>query len=239
MAPARRRNAKRSVPDATVSRLPVYLRSLVALQEAGVTTVSSRDLASRSGVTSAQLRKDLSFLGSYGRRGVGYEVAELRGRIEERIGLAQRRPVVIIGAGKLGRALADYAGLDERGFWVAALLDNDPAVVGTSAAGVPILDVEQLEAVMVDLAEAGPCIGVVATPAPVAQQVAERLVAAGVSAILSFAPTPLTLSPEVDVRRVDLAVELQILAFHLAVREAAGPSAASLLTGTEARAVGS
>lgn len=226
MAPAARRRltvpglrgASRSVPGATVARLPLYLRALVALEDGGVSTVSSEELATSSGVTSTKLRKDLSYLGSYGRRGVGYDVAGLRAHIEEAMGLTSDLPVVIVGVGNLGRALADYGGRTGRGFRVVALLDADPTLVGRDVGGVQIRLVDDLESVV---ASTPGCIGVVAVPASAAQEVTDRLVAAGVVSILTFAPVSLEVPETVAVRKVDLGVELQILAYHERARTSA------------------
>lgn len=205
------RGSTRAVPAATIARLPLYLRALVALQDAGVETVSSEQLAAESAVTSAKLRKDLSYLGSYGRRGVGYSVAELRSHIEDEMGLTRDLPVVIVGVGNLGHALAGYGGLSGRGFRVVGLLDIDPRRIGEPVADVVVRPLDDLEDVVA--AHAG-CIGVVAVPATSAQQVSDRLVRAGVRSLLTFAPVALAVPDEVQVRKVDLAVELQILAYH-------------------------
>jgi redox-sensing transcriptional repressor len=199
------------VPDATVARLPLYLRALGALAEDGVSTVSSEELATASGVNSAKLRKDLSYLGSYGTRGVGYDVDYLVFQVSRELGLTQDWPVVIVGLGHLGHALANYGGFASRGFAIRALVDADPAIVGTEIAGLPVVPLTQLEEVVSDL---GVAIGVIATPAQVAQEVCDRLVAAGVSSILNFAPSVLSVPDHVEVRKVDMSIELQILAFH-------------------------
>ena len=201
----------RGVPEATIARLPLYHRALVALDDRGATTVSSEELAAASGVNSAKLRKDLSYLGSYGTRGVGYDVDYLVYQIARELGLTQDWPVVIVGVGNLGHALANYQGFASRGFRIAALVDAAPEVTGESVGGLLVHPVADLERIV---AEAGVCIGVVATPAGAAQEVCDRLVAAGVSSVLNFAPVPLRVPSGVDVRRVDLASELQILAFH-------------------------
>ncbi len=205
------REAGRGIPEATVARLPVYLRALTALTDRGVTTSSSEDLATAAGVNSAKLRKDLSHLGSYGTRGVGYDVEYLRYQIAREIGLTQDWPVVIVGMGNLGQALAGYGGFASRGFRVAGLVDNDPRRVGESYGGVTVRHLDELASV-VD--SEGVSIGVIATPGPAAQEVADRLVAAGVSSILNFAPSVLVVGEGVDVRKVDLSIELQILAYH-------------------------
>jgi redox-sensing transcriptional repressor len=203
--------AERGVPEATVARLPLYLRALTALAERGVVTVSSEELAETAGVNSAKLRKDLSYLGSYGTRGVGYEVDYLRHQISREIGLTQDWPVVIVGIGNLGHALANYAGFASRGFRVAALVDADPARAGTEVAGMQVRHVDELERLVADQNIA---IAVIATPAVAAQQVCDRLVAAGVTSILNFAPALLQVPEGVDLRKVDLSIELQILAYH-------------------------
>jgi redox-sensing transcriptional repressor len=201
----------RGVPEATIARLPLYHRALVVLDDRGATTVSSEELAAAAGVNSAKLRKDLSYLGSYGTRGVGYAVNYLVYQIARELGLTHDWPVVIVGVGNLGHALANYQGFASRGFRIAALVDAAPERAGESVGGLSVYPVADLERIV---AEAGVCIGVVATPAGAAQEVCDRLVAAGVSSVLNFAPVPLRVPPGVDVRRVDLASELQILAFH-------------------------
>jgi redox-sensing transcriptional repressor len=199
------------VPEATVGRLPLYHRVLVDLADSGVATVSSDALATTAGVSPAKLRKDLSFLGSYGTRGVGYEVSVLIDQIGAELGISSEWPVVIVGIGHLGHALANYGGFASRGFRLVALFDDAPQLVGTEVAGLTVRPFADLPSVA---GTEGVLIGVVATPAPAAQQVADALVAAGINSILNFAPVVLTVPPMVDVRRVDLASELQILAFH-------------------------
>jgi len=206
--PARRRG---DVPEATIARLPVYLRALHVLAEDGARTVSSEALAALVGSSSAKLRKDLSHLGSYGTRGVGYEVEELVFHISRELGLTQGWSVVLVGVGNLGHALAGYGGFASRGFRVAALLDADPQRVGELIAGQRVRPFTDLSAVV---AESGADIGVIATPAGAAQEVCDRLVAAGVTSILNFAPVVLQVPDGVDLRKVDLALELQILSFH-------------------------
>jgi redox-sensing transcriptional repressor len=205
--PARRPD----IPDATVARLPVYLRILTGLAESGMKTISSDVLAASAGVGPAKLRKDLSHLGSYGTRGVGYDVDFLVYQISRALGLTQHYSVVIVGVGNLGHALAGYAGFSTRGFRIVALLDADPARTGEAIADLRVRHVDELEAV---IREHDVQIGVIATPAAVAQNVCDRLVAGGVTSVLNFAPVVLTVPDEVDVRKVDLSIELQILAFH-------------------------
>jgi redox-sensing transcriptional repressor len=201
----------REIPEATVARLPVYLRALTTLSDEGTSTCSSEDLASAAGVNSAKLRKDLSYLGSYGTRGVGYDVDYLRYQIAREIGVTQDWPVVIVGIGNLGHALANYSGFRSRGFRVVALLDADPQREGEVVAGVEVRPFDHLEQIV---SEHDVAIGVIATPAPAAQDVADRMVACGVTSILNFAPSVIAVPDGVDVRKVDLSIELQILAYH-------------------------
>jgi redox-sensing transcriptional repressor len=201
----------RRIPEATVARLPVYLRSLVELAESKTATVSSERLAELAGVNAAKVRKDLSYLGSYGTRGVGYDVEYLLYQISRELGLTQDWPVAIVGFGNLGHALANYRGFGERGFRVVALFDDDPAKIGESVGGLRVRPIEDVSAVA---AQGGIAIGIIATPAHVAQQVADRLVAAGVTSILNFAPAVLSVPDHVSLRKVDLSIELQILSFY-------------------------
>lgn len=209
------RGVGREIPDATIARLPVYHRVLDQLATSGVATVSSDELAAACGVSPAKLRKDLSHLGSYGTRGVGYDVRFLTYQIARELGSTQPWGVVIVGAGNLGHALVAYRGFASRGFAVVGLLDTHPDVIGQvlGAPGSPVTvrPVADLEEVV---REGGAHIGVIATPAESAQDVCSRLVAAGVRSILNFAPAVLAVPADVEVRDVDLAVELQILAFH-------------------------
>ena len=200
------------IPEATVARLPVYLRSLVALAATGPTTVSSDVLAELAGVNAAKVRKDLSHLGTHGTRGVGYDVDRLVFEVSRALGVANTWPVVVCGLGNLGRALANHTGFTERGFPVLAAVDVDPATVGTLVDGVPVHDPSQLHDVV---EKYGIAIGVITTPAGAAQDTADRLVAAGVRSILSFAPTVVTVPADVEIRSVDLSIELQILGYHL------------------------
>lgn len=211
----------RDIPEATVARLPVYLRALTLFTDGGTATCSSQQLAQAAGVNSAKLRKDLSYLGSYGTRGVGYDVEYLSYQIAREIGVTQDLPVVIVGIGNLGQALANYSGFRSRGFRVVALLDADSGRHGEEIAGVtvrPFVDLGRL------VAEHDVAIGVISTPAPAAQSVADRMVEVGIHSILNFAPTVLAVPEGVDVRKVDLSIELQILAFH-EQRKAQGASA--------------
>lgn len=212
-------NSMQGIPEATIARLPIYLRALYALADRGVASVSSDELAVVAGVNSAKLRKDLSHLGSYGIRGVGYDVDYLVYQVSRELGLTQDWPVVIVGAGNLGRALANYGGFASRGFRVAALLDSDPLVVGSEIAGHRVRAADEIERVV---QEHDVMIGAIAVPAVAAQDICDRLVGAGVTSILNFAPVVLNVPDGVDVRKVDLSIELQILAFHAQRRSAVG-----------------
>jgi redox-sensing transcriptional repressor len=203
--------SQRPVPEATVGRLPVYLRALVEMAEAGTATVSSEALAEAAGVNSAKVRKDLSYLGSYGTRGVGYDVAYLIHQVRRELGLTQHWPIVIAGIGNLGHALANYRGFGERGFRTVALVDADPAKVGETVDGLTIRPVEDLPEIV---REHDAAIGVISTPAAAAQQVADAMVSAGIRSILNFAPVVLAVPASVSVRKVDLAIELQILTYY-------------------------
>jgi redox-sensing transcriptional repressor len=201
----------RSIPEATVARLPVYLRCLIDMAERGTHTVSSEQLADAAGVNSAKVRKDLSYLGSYGTRGVGYDVEYLIYQVRRELGLEQDWPVAIVGIGNLGHALANYRGFAERGFRVVALLDDDERKVGEQVGELTVEHIDDLDRVVKDEQVA---IGVIATPAAAAQEVCDRLVAAGVNSILNFAPAHLQVPEGVFLRKVDLSTELQILSFH-------------------------
>ena len=209
--PVGRPRRRAALPDATVARLPVYLRVLHALADGGSTTVSSTALAARAGVGPALLRKDLSHLGSYGTRGVGYDVDELVLHVSRTLGLTRRWPVVLVGVGNLGRALAGFGGFSARGFGIAALLDDDPARVGDEVDGCRVRHLDELEQVV---AAGDVSIGVIATPADTAQAVCDRLVRAGITSVLSFAPIGLQVPEGVELREVDLSLELQLLSFH-------------------------
>jgi redox-sensing transcriptional repressor len=214
----------RRIPEATVARLPVYLRSLLDLAEAKTTTISSERLAELAGVNAAKVRKDLSYLGSYGTRGVGYDVEYLLFQISRELGLTQDWPVVIVGVGNLGHALANYRGFSARGFRIAALVDADESKVGERIGDLTVRHLDELDDIA---ANDGVAIGVIATPAGAAQEVADRLVAAGVTAILNFAPAVLTVPDGVSLRKVDLSIELQILSFYQQ-RRAGSPAEGAL-----------
>jgi redox-sensing transcriptional repressor len=202
----------RPIPEATVARLPIYLRSLLDLAETrGQMTVSSEELADLAGVNAAKVRKDLSYLGSYGTRGVGYDVEYLLYQITRELGLTQDWPAAIVGIGNLGRALASYKGFSERGFRISCLFDVDDSVIGKKVGGLTVRHLDDLKDVV---AEDGICIGIIATPPMAAQEVAERFVDAGIKSILNFAPAVVNVAPDVNVRKVDLSIELQILSFY-------------------------
>jgi redox-sensing transcriptional repressor len=203
--------ARRRIPEATVARLPVYYRALLEAAEHDVATISSERLAELAGVNAAKVRKDLSYLGSYGTRGVGYDVDYLLHEISRELGLTRDWPVAIVGIGNLGRALANYRGFGARGFRIVALVDADQDLVGKEVGDLTIEPISALARIVEDRKIT---IGMIATPAPVAQEVADQLVAAGVRSILNFAPAVLTVPTGVSMRKVDLAIELQILSFY-------------------------
>lgn len=205
----------RKIADSTVRRLSLYLRYLEEFEHRGQGTVSSEALATRGGTTSAQVRKDLSFFGSFGKRGLGYPVVDLAARLREILGLARRYRLVVIGAGKIGSALVQYRGFRERGFDIVGLYDIDPAKVGQTFDGVPTRHLDHLEA---DLTREPVDMGVIVTPGDQAQRVADRLVACGVRAILNFAPAQLAVPDQVALKNVNLTLELEALSFALASR---------------------
>ena len=194
-----------------MARLPVYLRLLLDIRSEESGTVSSERLAELAGVNAAKVRKDLSYLGSYGTRGVGYDVDQLLLEISRELGLTRDWPVAIVGVGNLGAALANYGGFGDRGFPVAALLDADRAKVGTIVSGHVVRHIDELAEVVRDR---GIAIGIIATPSAGAQDVADRLVDAGVTSILNFAPAVVTVPDNTTLRKVDLALELQVLSFY-------------------------
>jgi redox-sensing transcriptional repressor len=205
----------RKIAESTVRRLSLYLRFLEEFDADGETTASSAALAARGGTTSAQVRKDLSFFGSFGKRGLGYPIPALIARLREILGLNRRYRVIVIGAGKIGSALVQYHGFKERGFDLAALYDNDPKKVGREWAGVTVRDVSQLER---DLHRKSADIAAIVTPAEAAQEIADTLVSCGVSAILNFAPVQVTVPETVAVKTVNLVLELEALSYALGAR---------------------
>jgi len=205
----------RKVAESTVRRLSLYLRFLEEFEGQGMATVSSGALASRGGTTSAQVRKDLSFFGSFGKRGLGYPVPELADRLREILGLKRRYRVALIGAGKIGSALVQYRGFQKRGFEIVGIFDVDPAKIGKQWNGLTVSDINRLES---QLAGQAIDIGVLVTPAEVAQELADRLVKLGIKAILNFAPVQLSVPDDVSVKNVNLALELEALSYALTNR---------------------
>ena len=202
---------KWGLPVATVERLPRYLRCIELLPP-DQPTISSKDLARLSNMNAAGVRKDLSLLGSFGIRGVGYPVDELAARIREALGLTRSRDVVVVGVGNLGSALANYGGFGSRGFRIVGLYDADPSKIGTTVAGIVVRSVDSLAR---DARESDIAVAIIATPAKAAQEVATLLSKAGVPSILNFAPAVLNIPENTRLRQVDLATELQILSFYL------------------------
>ncbi|HTH65959.1 MAG TPA: redox-sensing transcriptional repressor Rex [Gemmatimonadales bacterium] len=205
----------RKISDSTVRRLALYLRFLEHSAAQGLATISSAELARRGGTTSAQVRKDLSFFGSFGKRGLGYSVPELAARIRDILGLKRTHRVVLVGAGKMGGALLHYRGFRQHGFDLAAIYDKDPRKIGARSNGLVVRDIRLLEA---DLKKEPSDIAILVTPAEAAQEVADRLVRAGVKAILNFAPVPLVVPNDVAVQSVNMALELETLSFALTNR---------------------
>jgi len=205
----------RKIAESTVRRLSLYLRFLEEFEEQGATTVSSEALASRGGTTSAQVRKDLSFFGSFGKRGLGYLVPELKTRLRDILGLDRRYRVVVVGAGKIGSALVQYGGFRARGFDLVAIYDNDPKKIGREWNGLLVRSVAELES---DLEREPADIAAVVTPAEAAQGMADRLVRCGITAILNFAPVQLSVPEPVAVKTVNLVLELEALSYVLANR---------------------
>jgi redox-sensing transcriptional repressor len=206
----------RRIADSTVRRLSLYLRFLEESTQRGLVTISSDELARRGGTTSAQVRKDLSFFGSFGKRGLGYSVPELTESLREILGLRRDWQVIIVGAGKIGTALAQYRGFRQRGFHVTAVYDRDPKKIGTRWDTLTVRDMSDIER---DIAKDHPDIAVLTTPADEAQSVVDRLVAAGMRALLNFAPIQLQVPSEVTLKNVNMAMELEGLSFALTNRD--------------------
>jgi redox-sensing transcriptional repressor len=206
----------RRIADSTVRRLSLYLRFLEESTQRGLVTISSDELARRGGTTSAQVRKDLSFFGSFGKRGLGYSVPELTESLREILGLRRDWQVIIVGAGKIGTALAQYRGFRQRGFRVTAVYDCDPNKIGTRWDTLTVRDMAEIER---DIAKDHPDIAVLTTPAEEAQPVVDRLVAAGMRALLNFAPIQLQVPPDVTLKNVNMAMELEGLSFALTNRD--------------------
>ena len=203
------------IADSTVRRLSAYLRFLEDFEGRGLKTISSDELARRGGTTSAQVRKDLSFFGSFGKRGLGYSVPELAGRLREILGLGRKWKIIIVGAGKIGAALVQYRGFKQRGFLILAAYDNDSSKIGRTMEGIPVRDISHLER---DVAKEPPDIAVLAVPGEAAQVLVNRLVATHVKAILNFAPAQLQVPPDVTVKNVNMAMELEGLSYALSNR---------------------
>ncbi|MDX2119499.1 MAG: redox-sensing transcriptional repressor Rex [Gemmatimonadota bacterium] len=205
----------RKIAESTVRRLSLYLRFLEEFEEQGIETVSSEALAARGGTTSAQVRKDLSFFGSFGKRGLGYSVQELVQKLRGILGLGRTYRVAMIGAGKIGSALVQYRGFKQRGFDIVAIFDTDATKVGRGWNGLTVQDARELEAALQDQRVD---IAVIVTPADSAQSVADRCVALGIKAVLNFAPVQLTVPDDVVVKTVNLALELETLSYALTNR---------------------
>jgi len=204
------------IADSTVRRLSLYLRFLEEFENAGLNTISSEELAARGGTTSAQVRKDLSFFGSFGKRGLGYQVAELTQRMRRILGLERDWRVVIVGVGKIGAALAQYEGFQQRGFRVVGLYDSDPAKIGRQVDGHAVRAIDSLAE---DNRERPVDIAVIAVPGSAAQLVVDQVVGAGIVGILSFAPIQLHVPANVTLNTVNMAMELERLSFALSNRE--------------------
>jgi redox-sensing transcriptional repressor len=202
----------KKVSEPTIGRLSLYLRLLVELMKADVETVSSGELATRSGTTAAQVRKDLSLFGTFGKRGMGYDVEELESRLRTILGLGVRWPVALVGAGRIGEALMGYETFRQQGFHIEAVFDQDPSKVGQRLGELEVRPDETMERAVRDL---GIEIAVLAVPGDAAQEVADRLVAAGVRGILNFAPKRLKVPEDVVVRSVDMALEMEGLSYAL------------------------
>lgn len=204
------------IADSTVRRLSAYLRFLEDFEGRGLSTISSDELARRGGTTSAQVRKDLSFFGSFGKRGLGYSVPVLAGQLRDILGLSREWRVIIIGAGKIGAALVAYRGFRQRGFHILAAYDASTEKIGSSLEGIRVRDISSLEK---DVVKEQPDIAVVTVPSESAQAVVDRVVRAGIKAILNFAPTQLQVPPDVTVKTVNMAMELEGLSFALTNRD--------------------
>jgi redox-sensing transcriptional repressor len=201
------------IPEMTIRRLSIYTRCLTQLEEDGLKTISSQELADRFGLNSAQVRKDLAYFGEFGIRGIGYQVSALKAELQKILGLDHEWPVALVGFGNLGSALFNYKGFTRQGFRIAAIFDEDPVKVGRVVGGVPVLTMKELPR---EIKARNLTIGVVAVPAEAAQSVVDQLVAAGIKSILNFAPTRLKTAKDVRLKNVDLTIELENLSFYLA-----------------------
>ncbi|PLX46560.1 MAG: redox-sensing transcriptional repressor Rex [Deltaproteobacteria bacterium] len=201
------------VPEATIKRLSIYMRVLKDLEKKNTEVISSADLAEICGINAAQIRKDLTYFGEFGVRGVGYFVKELRFDIRKVLGLNENRNLALIGVGNLGRALLSYKNFADHGYDFVAAFDTDKDKIGSDLpCGIPVYDMEKIDALVKDL---GIDIVIITTPAEFAQNAADKAVAAGVRGILNFAPTQLNIPREVHLKRVDLTTEFDNLAYHL------------------------
>lgn len=203
---------KFKIPDATIGRLSMYSRYLSEADGKGITTVSSQNIAQATGVTPAQVRKDLAYFGEFGTRGVGYNSKELYTYIMKILGLDKRWSIAIIGAGNLGRALSQYKGFQQRGFDIVCIFDNDPRKIGKKLANIDIYSLDLLEEKVKEL---NIDLGIIAVPASAAQDVADKLVGAGIRGIINFAPANITVKENIILRRVDLAAQLEYLTYYL------------------------
>jgi redox-sensing transcriptional repressor len=201
------------IPEMTIRRLSVYTRCLQQLEEDGITTISSQDLAERFSLNSAQVRKDLAYFGEFGVRGIGYHVTGLKAELQRILGLDREWPVALIGLGNLGAALFHYKGFSRQGFRIAVVFDDDPAKIGRDIDGVPIVAMRDLAREVQALAIQ---IAILAVPAEAAQGVVDQVVAAGIKTVLNFAPARLRVPREVRLKNVDLSIELETLSFYLA-----------------------
>ena len=203
---------RKRISESTIRRLSLYLRALLVLEKEGITTVSSKELASREKLTPAQVRKDLSFFGSFGTRGLGYPVSELRTQISSILGIDRNWRVALFGVGNIGSALVSYKEFARQGFQIVKLFDNDQRKIGSNHKGIVISDIHQMAP---EMREAGIEMAVVAVPATVAQYIVDDIVAAGIKAILNFAPVNLRVPEDVYLRNENMSMELEYLSFAL------------------------
>ncbi len=204
--------ANQSVPDIVVGRLPLYLRALTQLGQEGQRVTSSQELSERLGFSSAQIRKDLSYFGEFGKQGTGYEISFLHNQLKKILKVDRVWEMILVGAGDLGHALAHYEGFEPRGFRIVAIFDNDAKKIGIRMGGHTVQDVKNINTIV---AEKKIKVAVVAVPAEQARRVADQLVDAGVQAILNYAPTTLSVPSKVKVYNIDPAAGLQSMTFYL------------------------
>jgi len=203
---------KEKIPQPTIERLPIYYRCILQMQEEGIKTVSSEELGKRIGINSAQIRKDLTYFGEFGRRGIGYEIQSLIEDIMQILGLTKERKMVLVGVGNLGTALIRYSGFSDEKFHIIAAFDSNPEKIGQTVEGIKVYDLELLDKI---IEEEKVEIGVVTVPAGDAQRVVDSLVEAGVNGVLNFAPTQVVVPPNIQLRDVDLGVEILRLSYYL------------------------